>query len=243
MPSAAFSAGGDLQQAQLDRHVRAEQLAGGDAEEQGVADLAGRAGDGDVHGSAGHGVLRMTAGGGASPAPCVRRISRGDSGVPPWRALAARSTAQAIRLAVRAPHTLRRLPEGSGRTGVRHRQGDRRSAPDGACIAAGRQPRSAGPGHRTEKRTTSSRNGISSNGFGCAISASSTISDTQQTVGDHVGEPAAHGQHADRGQQPAQQRAQEQRRAEHHQAGARDVRRPPAPGPAATMPQTTRIGH
>jgi hypothetical protein len=60
---------GDLQQAQLDRHVRAEQLAGGDAEEQGVTDLAGRAGDGDVHGSAGHGVLRMTAGGGAVPAP------------------------------------------------------------------------------------------------------------------------------------------------------------------------------
>ena len=57
---------GDLQQAKLDRHVRAEQLAGGDAEEQRVADLAGGAGDGDVHGSAGHGVLRMTAGGGAS---------------------------------------------------------------------------------------------------------------------------------------------------------------------------------
>lgn len=60
---------GDLQQAQLDRHVRAEQLAGGDAEEQGVTDLVSRAGDGDVHGSAGHGVLRMTAGGGAVPAP------------------------------------------------------------------------------------------------------------------------------------------------------------------------------
>lgn len=57
---------GDLQETEPDRHVRAEQLAGGDAEEQGVTDLAGRAGDGDVHGSAGHGVLRMTAGGGAS---------------------------------------------------------------------------------------------------------------------------------------------------------------------------------
>ncbi len=48
----------DLQEAQVDRHVRAEQVAGGDAEEQRVADLAGCAGHGDIHGSAGHGGLR-----------------------------------------------------------------------------------------------------------------------------------------------------------------------------------------
>ena len=67
---------GDLQQAQLDRHVRAEQLAGGDAEEQRVADLAGRAGDGDIDGSAGHGDLRRTAGGGGF----VGRASLRDAG-------------------------------------------------------------------------------------------------------------------------------------------------------------------
>ncbi len=44
----------DLQQAQLDRRVRAEQLTRGDAEEQRVADLAGRAGDGDIHHRLGH---------------------------------------------------------------------------------------------------------------------------------------------------------------------------------------------
>ena len=40
----------DLEQAQLDLGVRAEHLAGGDPEEERVADLAGRAGDGDVDG-------------------------------------------------------------------------------------------------------------------------------------------------------------------------------------------------
>lgn len=49
---------GDLQKSELDRHVRAEQVAGRDAEEQRVADLACGAGDGDIHGSAGHGLLR-----------------------------------------------------------------------------------------------------------------------------------------------------------------------------------------
>ena len=41
---------GDLQQAQLHLGVRAEHLAGGDAEEDRVADLAGGAGDCDVDG-------------------------------------------------------------------------------------------------------------------------------------------------------------------------------------------------
>ena len=40
----------DLEQAQHDRLVLAEQLARGDAEEEGVADLAAGAGDGDVDG-------------------------------------------------------------------------------------------------------------------------------------------------------------------------------------------------
>ena len=40
----------DLEQAQAHRGVGAEQLAGGDAEQQRVADLAGGAGDGDVDG-------------------------------------------------------------------------------------------------------------------------------------------------------------------------------------------------
>ena len=38
---------GDLQQVQLDGHVRAEQLAGSNAEQEGVADVAGCASDGD----------------------------------------------------------------------------------------------------------------------------------------------------------------------------------------------------
>jgi hypothetical protein len=38
---------GDLQQAELDLLVRAQDLPGRDAEQDGVADLAGRAGDGD----------------------------------------------------------------------------------------------------------------------------------------------------------------------------------------------------
>ena len=41
---------GDLEQLQDDRLVLAEHLAGGDAEQQGVADLAGGAGDGDADG-------------------------------------------------------------------------------------------------------------------------------------------------------------------------------------------------
>ncbi len=40
VPSAAFEALRDLQQTELDRHVGAEQVAGGDAEEQRVTDLA-----------------------------------------------------------------------------------------------------------------------------------------------------------------------------------------------------------
>jgi hypothetical protein len=46
---------GDLEQAQAHRAVRAEQVAGRDAEEQRVADLAGGAGDGDGDGGRGHG--------------------------------------------------------------------------------------------------------------------------------------------------------------------------------------------
>ena len=41
-----------LQQAQVDRLLGAEQLAGGDAEDEAVADLAGGAGDGDSYGIA-----------------------------------------------------------------------------------------------------------------------------------------------------------------------------------------------
>ena len=43
---------GDLQQPEADLGVRAEHLPRGDAEEEGVADLAGRAGDSDVDGAA-----------------------------------------------------------------------------------------------------------------------------------------------------------------------------------------------
>src|ERR1700761_7176883 len=42
---------GDLQEPQAHRNIRAEELPGGNAEEQGVADLARRAGYGDVYGS------------------------------------------------------------------------------------------------------------------------------------------------------------------------------------------------
>ena len=55
VPSAALQRRRDLEQPEPDGHVRAEQLTGGDAEQQGVADLAGRAGDGDVDGSGGEG--------------------------------------------------------------------------------------------------------------------------------------------------------------------------------------------
>ncbi len=51
-PSSAPIAGGISKQAQVDRLVGAEQLAGGDAEEQAVADLPGGAGDGDSYGVA-----------------------------------------------------------------------------------------------------------------------------------------------------------------------------------------------
>ena len=54
MPSAAFTRLRDLEQAELDRRVGAEHLAGGDAEQQRVADLAGGAGDGDVDGRSVH---------------------------------------------------------------------------------------------------------------------------------------------------------------------------------------------
>jgi hypothetical protein len=40
----------DLQQVQVDRLVRAEEVSGGDPEEQRVADLAGGSGDGDLRG-------------------------------------------------------------------------------------------------------------------------------------------------------------------------------------------------
>ena len=43
---------GDLEQAQLDGGIGSEHLAAGDAEEQGVADLTGGAGDGDFDGGA-----------------------------------------------------------------------------------------------------------------------------------------------------------------------------------------------
>ena len=39
---------GDLEQRELDGRVRAEQLAAGDAEQDGVADLAGGTGDGNL---------------------------------------------------------------------------------------------------------------------------------------------------------------------------------------------------
>ena len=52
----------DLEQAQHDRLVGAEQLAGGDPVDERVADLAGRAGDGDVDGWLRHGLERYPAG-------------------------------------------------------------------------------------------------------------------------------------------------------------------------------------
>jgi hypothetical protein len=45
---------GNLEQSELHRYVGAEQMAGCDAEQQGVADLAGCSGDGDVDGCTGH---------------------------------------------------------------------------------------------------------------------------------------------------------------------------------------------
>ena len=48
---------GDLEQPQLDRGVRAEQVPARDAEQQAVADLAGGAGDGDLDGGSAHDTL------------------------------------------------------------------------------------------------------------------------------------------------------------------------------------------
>ncbi len=45
---------GDLEQREVDRGVGAEQLAAGDAEQEGVADLAGGAGDGHSYGGIAH---------------------------------------------------------------------------------------------------------------------------------------------------------------------------------------------
>ena len=50
---------GDLEQLQDDRLVLAEHLARGDAEQQGIADLAGGAGDRDSNGCLAHGISRM----------------------------------------------------------------------------------------------------------------------------------------------------------------------------------------
>lgn len=64
----------DLQKAQLDRHVSAEQMTGSDAEEQCVTDLVSCTGDGDIDGSAGHGDL-------------LRGVFRGQAPGPPWVAV------------------------------------------------------------------------------------------------------------------------------------------------------------
>ena len=53
----------DLEQSQPDRDVGAEQLAGRHPEQQGVADLAGRAGDGDGDGCPGHEAALLRVGG------------------------------------------------------------------------------------------------------------------------------------------------------------------------------------
>ena len=45
---------GDFDEVQNDRLVRAERRAGGDAEQEGITDLAGRAGDGHANGSFAH---------------------------------------------------------------------------------------------------------------------------------------------------------------------------------------------
>lgn len=50
----------DLEQPQLDRTVRAQQRAAGQAEQQAVADLAGGAGNGDLEGLALTSVLLLT---------------------------------------------------------------------------------------------------------------------------------------------------------------------------------------
>ena len=50
VPSAALTACGHLEQVQVHRPVGAEQLSGGDPEQQRVADLAGGAGDGHLGG-------------------------------------------------------------------------------------------------------------------------------------------------------------------------------------------------
>ena len=49
-----FHGGLDLEHAEDDRLVGAEHLARGDAEEERIADLPGRAGDGDLDGNPAH---------------------------------------------------------------------------------------------------------------------------------------------------------------------------------------------
>src|SRR6185312_5448583 len=49
-----------LQQVKVDRGVAPQHLAGGDAEQEGVADLAGRPGDGHVHGCHEVALLRLS---------------------------------------------------------------------------------------------------------------------------------------------------------------------------------------
>jgi hypothetical protein len=75
---------GDLQQLQDDRLVLAQHLARGDAEQQGIADLAGGAGDGHADGLLAHG--RLLEGGSkegervATPAEVHRRRGREKGG-------------------------------------------------------------------------------------------------------------------------------------------------------------------
>src|SRR5690606_20488543 len=59
---------GDLDELQDDGLVGAQHVAGGDAEGEGVADIAGRSGDGDANGLL-HGGPLQTGGGGAAGAP------------------------------------------------------------------------------------------------------------------------------------------------------------------------------
>ncbi len=63
---------GDFEQLQDDRLVFAEHFAGGDAEQQGVADLTGGAGDGDAQSGLGHGTfsVMVEVGEGISPHQC-----------------------------------------------------------------------------------------------------------------------------------------------------------------------------
>ena len=146
--------GGDLQEPQDHGLVATEEVAGGDAEQEGVADLAGGAGDRDVHGCV-HGVASVRAAWGLrqrrpSGRHPTRALARGHApSGPRWRSMPPsrrpgrgaagpgppRPGRRAFSLGSRAPRGAAGAPPGRG-SAVRWRRGGRRECGRGRRAGA-----------------------------------------------------------------------------------------------------------